>query len=97
MYLPHICFINQISKSSEKQPLRQQLIQTITSAMPKIHNKVQEINLRTDEISKLTQEISEFQKQTAQNREQHLLEVEKSKKEFEEKECRQKPGQAERK
>ncbi|CAF4167501.1 unnamed protein product, partial [Rotaria sordida] len=89
MHLPHLCFANQINQPSEKKSLREQLVQTITCAMPKIHKKVQEINLQAAEISKLTKQIAEYQKQIDQHRESYRLEVEKLKKEFEERERQQ--------
>lgn len=95
MYLPHICFVNQINQPHEKEPLRQQLIQKIMNALPKIHNKVQEINLQAAEISKLTQQIAKFQKQVEKDREKHQLEVAKLKQEFEEKERKLKAEQEE--
>jgi hypothetical protein len=93
MHLPHICFVNHINHPSEKEPLGHELVQAITSAMPKIHNKVQEIDLQAGEISKLTKQIAEFQKQIEQDREKHRLEMEKMKKEFEERERQQKAEQ----
>ncbi|CAF0752145.1 unnamed protein product [Adineta steineri] len=95
MHLPYMCFVKQINEPSEQELLHQQLIQTITRAVPKVHHKEQKIDLQAAEISKLTKEIAEFQKHIEQDREKHRLEVEKLKKEFDEKERRQKAEQEE--
>ena len=96
MHLPHLSFVNHINQSGEKELLRQKLIEIVTSATPKIHQKVQEINLQAAEISKLTKEIAKFQKQIEGDREKHRLEIEKLKVEFEQREHQQKIEQAER-
>jgi predicted GTPase len=93
MHLPHLCFVMEIRQASEEKLLRQQLEKIITSAMPTIHSKMQEINLQAAEISKLMKQIAEFQKQIAQHREEHRLEVKNLKKEFEERERRQRAEQ----
>ena len=93
MHFPHICFVNHINQPSEKKQLRQELVEIVTDARPKIHKKVQEINLQAAEMSKLTKQIAEFQKQIEQDREKHRLEVENLKKEFDERERRQKAEQ----
>ena len=93
MHLPHLCFANHIDQPDKTNPLRQELIAVIMNAMPKIHKKVQEINLQAAEISKLTKQIAEFQKQIERDREKHQSEMEKMKKEFEERERRQKAEQ----
>ncbi|CAF1406109.1 unnamed protein product [Adineta steineri] len=68
MHVPHICFVNQISQPSDREPVRRQLIQTITSAMRKSHNKVPEVNSQSDEILKL-------KKQIEQDRQEYRLEI----------------------
>ncbi|CAF1265952.1 unnamed protein product [Didymodactylos carnosus] len=61
MNLPYICYVNEISHENEKQPLRQQLIQTITTAMPKTHEKQHEIELVAAQLQKLIKQVAEFQ------------------------------------
>ncbi|CAF3854156.1 unnamed protein product [Rotaria sp. Silwood1] len=86
MHLPHFECVSETETAEKIQVVRKQLIQSITGALPKIHEKKHDIDLQADQISALMKQVSEFQKQIEQNRAAHEAQVKQLQREFEEKE-----------